>query len=438
MATTLLIVTVGAEVSWLVLRPHMTGGWAWAPLVAAVAAHLVLVERERRRPTLTRRSILVAVAIVLVVAVAVPPFGSRDLYSYAFYGRMVATHHANPYLIRPDRFSGDALLGSLAHPWRRVRTVYGPLFTGVSAVGALGYGTSRLLARLFFQSLEALAMLYGLLLLARRKVRSDALVFLGLSPALLAVVNGGHNDLLAGVLLLAGIVALERRRAVEAGLLLAAAVSVKLLILPGVLIVVVALWINRRGREAWRVGAIVATTTAAGYLFVGGRAALGPLSERGHSISRGSIWHGAADVLASWGGGPALSGVTAQRLAVVATAALGIILVARLRRPVDLGHAAVAALLVSLLATQYVLPWYSAMALPLAALLPPRARFCAYAQATLLLLVYVVAPGTSIRQTPLLPALNGLAPLIQFGLLVTLITLWPPGRPRRGAVAARG
>lgn len=413
----------------------MTGGWAWAPLVAAVAAHLVLVERERRRPTLTRRSILVAVAIVLAVAVAVPPFGSRDLYSYAFYGRMVASHHANPYLIRPDRFPHDALLGSLAHPWRRVRTVYGPLFTGISTAGALGYGTSRLLARLFFQSLEALAMLYGLLLLARRNFRSDTLVFVGLSPALLAVVNGGHNDLLAGVLLLAGIVALDRRRAVPAGLLLAAAVSVKLLILPGVLIVLAALRINRRGRDAWRVGAIVAATAGVGYLLVGGPAALGPLSERGHSVSRGSIWHGIADVVGSLGGSPTLSGVTAQHLALVATAALGIVLVSRLRRPVDLGQAAVAAVLVSLLATQYVLPWYSAMALPLAALLPPRARFCAYAQATLMLLVYVVAPGTSIGQTPLLPALNGLAPLIQCGLLVALITSWTPGRPCHAPVA---
>ena len=432
----MLVVSVLVDVVWLVARPHLTGTWSWVPLLGAIACHLVLLERERRRPALRRGSVIRASAMVLVVAVAVAPSGSRDLYSYAFYGHMIVAHHANPYLVRPDAFATDPLLRSVARPWRDVRTVYGPVFTLLSVAGATGYGTSATLARIYFQGLEALAVLGGLVLLARRRVSTYALIFVGLSPAMLAVVNGGHNDALTGVLLLAGILLVIDRRVLPAGLVLGAAAMVKLIILPAVALVIVALIVNGQRRDAWRASLTIAASIATGYLLVGGPAALAPLRASAQSISRASVWHAMADIISPLSGRAELSGHTAKTLGLLVVAALTIALVARLRRPVDLPLAAVSALLLFLLASQYVLPWYSAMVLPAAGLLSGRVQRVAYLQATLLLLVYVVAPGATTAHLPALGSLVRVAPVIELALIVSLLWRRAPPAPAPGTTPA--
>ena len=311
----LLAGTVVADVALLTVRPQLRGGWSWLPLLAAVGLHLALVERQRRRPTLGTTTVCVAIAMAAAVAVAAPAFGSRDLYSYAFSGRMVAFHHENPYLTAPESFPGDPLLGSVAHVWRGTKTVYGPVFTLISAVGALGYGTSPTLARIYFQAIEACALLAGVALLVKRRVPAHVLLFLGLAPAVLVVVNGGHNDLLTGILLLAGTLALQDRKPWTAGALLGAAVTVKLLIVPGVALVLVAVALGGRRREAWRAASVAVAATMAGYLLVGGPAALRPIADSAQSISRGSLWHGVSRVLRSATDQPGLSGSAARQLA---------------------------------------------------------------------------------------------------------------------------
>src|SRR5437764_5408667 len=62
------------------------------------------------RPFLTRRLVLGAVLVLLTVAVALPPRSSRDVWSYAIYGRAVSVHHTSPYTVDPDAFRGDPVL----------------------------------------------------------------------------------------------------------------------------------------------------------------------------------------------------------------------------------------------------------------------------------------------------------------------------------------
>ena len=431
----LLAAVVGADVVWLVTRPHVHGRWMWVPLLAALGAHLALVEQQVRRPSLTRRQVLLASAVVAVVAVAIPVFGSHDLYLYAFSGRMLGVHHVNPYLTSPDRFSTDPLLQSVAPAWWSRGTAYGPLFTVISAVGSPGFATSPTLARLYFQGLDAAALLLALAVLAARRCPPHVLVFLGLSPAVLAVVNGGHNDLLAGVLLLFGVLALGDRRVVLAGALLAGAVMIKLLVVPGVAAVLVAVALDRRRADAIRAGAIVLGATVAGYLAFGGPAALAPLAGTNGAMSRGSIWHGVIELLRGSSASIRLTEASVQRLALVAVLSVGLAFVLRLRRPVDPAAAMVGALLIFLFATQYVMPWYSTLVLPAAALLAQRARLIAHAQAVLLLLLYVVPPGSLISGVPDLTGLGQITPWVQLAFLVILALWWPR---RAGQSGSRG
>src|SRR5439155_16974450 len=76
-------------------------------VIAVVAGAFVLLVREswRRRVRLT--PIVIAGGLSLALSVAGPLLLSRDVYSYAAYGRMFALHGTNPYVAPPSAFPGD-------------------------------------------------------------------------------------------------------------------------------------------------------------------------------------------------------------------------------------------------------------------------------------------------------------------------------------------
>src|SRR5437588_3527591 len=180
-------------------------------LIAFVSLGL-LVAAEVRRPRLDRRAVLGLGAVVLVVAVAAPPRESRDLWVYAMYGRMVAHHQVSPYRHVAAEFPHDPWAAKVPHGWRQTRSVYGPLFTGVSAAAMAPAGDSFLAGRLFFQLLAAAAVAGCLWLIERRTRSAAALALLALNPVVIvSVVNGGHNDALVGLGVLGGVLLAERR-----------------------------------------------------------------------------------------------------------------------------------------------------------------------------------------------------------------------------------
>jgi hypothetical protein len=398
------------------------------PLLAvALAAFAVVLACHRRTPFLTRRVVVVASGVLMVVAVVTPPTSSKDIWAHVMYGRIVSEHHASPYVHPPADYPTDPTLARMAPAFHHTRSVYGPAFTAASAVGTAAAGESPLAQRLFFQLLSAVAVMLALTLLARRGADPGALAFVGLNPVVVAVVAGGHNDLLVGVALLAAVLAAGDGRPTRTGVLLAFAVLVKVVaVLP--LVAVVAWMVVRRG---WRPGArasvVAAATIVAGYALAGGAAALGPVRAASDFRSKASLW----SFPVTWIERNVFGSQTADvgALAIAAGVVMGVVafvVVASRLGDIDPAMAAGGAALVYLLGAFYVLPWYAAWALPVLALAwRSRLALLAEVQASVLLLVYVDRPG--VRGIVFHDVVGTIAthvvPVLEAVVLVTLIVV---------------
>jgi alpha-1,6-mannosyltransferase len=165
-----------------------------------------VVAWEAWRGRVALRLALLAVVASLALSVAAPLLLSRDVYSYAIYGRMQTVHHANPYEVPPSAFPRDPFAPVVSREWFDTRSVYGPAFTLAS--GAIARSWSPAATILAFKALAAAAVLVGAALAARiaRRVAPGrealAVVLLGLNPVIVVhTVGGGHNDALVACLL---------------------------------------------------------------------------------------------------------------------------------------------------------------------------------------------------------------------------------------------
>ena len=204
---------------------------------------------------------------------------------------------------------------------------------GLAGVGTALAGPSALAVRLFFQGLEA-AALAGVLWIVWQRTRSPAaLAFVGLNPAILIVINGGHNDLLVGLALLGGLVLLADGRPRLAGVVLAMGALVKLVLLLPIAALVFWSWHRRGSRVALEVGSTVGALVVGAYALAGGPAALAPLLHARAQHSRSAVWQLAVRWLlqrsARWGPGVAS---TIGDLALVTIALVAVVVVVRVRR----------------------------------------------------------------------------------------------------------
>ena len=378
-AADVLLVGMTGATALLVVRFDALGPRARlvAVLVAFTTFAALFLPSVRHRALTPRRIVTVSTVLVTLALVA-PPGGSHDLWSYAVYGRLVSVHHVSAYADLPAAFPRDPFFHLVARGWRHTASVYGPAFVALSAVGTRLTGSSVVATRLFFQGVEALALAGAVGIVWRRTRDPVALAFVALNPALILVVNGGHNDVLVGLALLAGTLLLADGRPGLAGLVLAAGALVKLvLLLPfGALL----LWMWRRGdrRATLVAGVTTGSTVLAGYVVSGGRAALAPLFHAGAQHSRSSLWELATQWLAPHFAAPRATLFRVEgdlAVLLVGTVALLIALAEsrseRARVPPDPHTGPIvagAAALVFLIAGAFVLPWYSAWSMPLVAL----------------------------------------------------------------------
>ena len=90
---------------------RLAGSWLIAAGVSAmglaVAGFLVLLREAWRGSVSLRAIVVLAVLADVVVVTMVPLLFSRDVYSYAFYGRIAAVYGENPYVHTPVEFGGD-------------------------------------------------------------------------------------------------------------------------------------------------------------------------------------------------------------------------------------------------------------------------------------------------------------------------------------------
>lgn len=170
-----------------------------------VTAGFLLALRESWRGHMDLATILKLGVVFQLIAICIPVILSRDIYSYAMYGRMLSIYHVNPYVVSPVDFSRDPFFQFVGPLWRDSQTVYGPLFSlisGVLASGAKSIGGLTFLFKLISGAAAIATMFLSARLAQRMRPGREAFaaVLIGWNPVVLfQVIGGGHNDTLIGL-----------------------------------------------------------------------------------------------------------------------------------------------------------------------------------------------------------------------------------------------
>jgi Glycosyltransferase family 87 len=344
----------------------------YALIAAFVAMFLSYALATRAAEQLRARTVLIAIGALHTIALLAPPLFSSDVFSYAAYGRMGAVYATNPYLHGPSAIPLQGLHSLIGAQWLATPSAYGPLFTALSyllvpfdiAVNVAAYklvaaASSLVLILLVWRA----ANLRGL-----SPVRAAVLV--GLNPVIVLFgVGGGHNDLMMLALLAAGLYVLLQERERRGGALIVAATAVKLtagLLLP------FALAGRCRGEGAARlrlaVGAALGgvAVAALAFAFFGTAPLHLPATLQGIQAEGGV--HSIVGFLAGAVGIEPIPRAVSVGLTLVFLAVCAWLLrrvwVGEMDWIVGAGWATVALLLT----TGFLVPWYVAWLLPLAAL----------------------------------------------------------------------
>jgi alpha-1,6-mannosyltransferase len=367
--STFALVAAGCGLAWREgspLHPRDGGlaeqGTAWpflGLLAAAFATYLAGLALIHRRGLALRAAVVVAAAVQLV-PLASPLLLSTDAWTYWGYGWIAARGGGNPYVDPPSAFPESPAAPYLGARWRDTTSVYGPAFTIVSEPIARVAGSSPDAAAWSFKALAAVSVLAAVAAVSRTGRRPAlAAAFVGWNPVLaIHAGGGGHNDALVGALVAGAVALAAHRRATLGGAAWALAVFVKWV--PLLFFALAALAARARSRPTGLVGLLVTAAVVAavstwryGLDWLG---ALGPLTD--DAVRRTSyalpsrleqlgVPHGVALGLA------------------IGTFAVGLLwLVAEaLRGRARLGRAAC----LVLATTPYLVVWYLAWAVPLAA-----------------------------------------------------------------------
>ena len=72
--------------------------------MGAAAFGFILILRESWNRRISMRMVFVLAIAFHVLVLTLPLLFSRDVYSYAYYGRIASTYGANPYVFTPHDF----------------------------------------------------------------------------------------------------------------------------------------------------------------------------------------------------------------------------------------------------------------------------------------------------------------------------------------------
>ena len=319
-------------------------------------------------------AVLMAIAALYMLVLLAPPILSTDMFSYVAYSRLGALYHINPYLHGPNTVSFDALYPFVSPRWITTPTVYGPLFT------ALGYVLARFDLAAQVLVYKFVAAVSGLLVIVivwraaglRGLNRARAVILVGLNPVtILYGVGGGHNDLLMLAVLMGAVYLVLRQRDSTSGALIVVAAAVKLsggLLLPFALA-------NARARgdgRRWSPMVLAGATAATVLIGVPSLVLFGPSVLHLFSTLLGIQSHGGEPSIHGWIltalGCPRWIGAAGIVLDVVFVAAVAWLAFRVWRGRLDWITAAGWATVWMLVTAGFLLPWYVAWLIPLAAL----------------------------------------------------------------------
>jgi Glycosyltransferase family 87 len=334
--------------------------------------------RERGIPTW---AVIGSSIVAIAIASVGPPLFSHDVYSYALYGRMWVLEHANPYIQSPSVAVHDPFLHVASNGFR---SVYGPLFTLISGLVVWIFRTPAATVAAF-KILSGAAWL-GVLALAYRLGRRQgpiqaafAAAVVGLNPVVtLRLIAGGHNDSLVALAIMAALTAWYDGHRVLVTVFLTLGMLVKIV---AVIPLVIFLWWMLRSENTLRdrmvtLGkhlAVVVGLTALAVIPFGAPLRVLSAFSKVTSLSNGSprppellLSSASAHVLRSLGLSQAVHLSNAVFLIFfLGLAALAlVILLRRSDRPI--GEVILLSLLIFMLCSRYLQPWYLAWVVPVA------------------------------------------------------------------------
>jgi hypothetical protein len=436
-----LATAMAANAAVLVAAHWITPTESATLLIVGLVAWVMLIALGWARGTLPVKLVVAAISVTLVCAVATPSSQSKDVYSYAMYGRIVTEHHTNPYNSYPMHFEGDPMRRHVSWVWQRTPDIYGPAFTVVMAALAPVIGESTFLARFLYQLIAALAIAALLVLLWRRTRSPLALAFVGLHPLMaVSVVNGGHPDaIIALAFLIAFLLALEHR-VVLCGLALAVGVAINFSVLVGAVALGAWAWRKWPRRDVIKLGLITAGVGAVPYLFLAGW--MKNAHEHQQLISRQSVWNPLASLITS--SRPFLEVTQSELKSLLpnsTTLIAGILLLVVLVRYTRFSTpelAMGAAIAVFLVTSPWVMPWYAFAAFPFLAMRKPNLLTWSVAIYSALILVGEQFPSLSSRSIGSLShhLLETVVPLIACIACVIAIVSRSREREQETALAA--
>lgn len=368
-------------------------------LLATVSAAIgfVLLIRETWAGRIPVRTVVLLVIAFHVIVLMLPLLFSRDVYSYAFYGRIVSTYRANPYGATPSDFPLNSLFPLTWPGWRTTTSVYGPLFTWMSALmTSVVKKPSEVVTS--FQLLAAAASLGTIAVVGRlvQRVRPErtafAIAMIGCNPIVIYhVVGGGHNDMLVAFFVACAVSLLFAKRELLSAVALALGMSVKASAVVPLALLIVAIVANAPAEHRRRTLALYGGVVAGVWLALalpfmrGGNPISGLLEVSSHDswMAPGQLIVRGASGFGGLIGGDALRApfATAARIGLFAGSLAAVIAIARMiwtstraRTPEGIAAAWGWAFLAITLPSPVLFTWYLVWALPLAWVMPKVAR----------------------------------------------------------------
>lgn len=357
-------------------------------VVFCVATFLLLL-REAWLGRVSVRTVMILAVIYQVVVLLLPLLFSRDVYSYAFYGRIASVYHQNPYVRTPVEFSNDALWPLVGPKWVDTPAVYGPMWTSISAIVARLARSPAGMVESFrviavAGALATTAVIYD----TTRRVWPSRAAFgiaaFALNPVVVFhSIASGHNDVLVGLSVAAAFAFLVRGRELPAVAALALGTLVKAT--AAIPLVLVLVWCVARAARERRVrtalthvglAAAIGLAFALPYLNTHDPT-LGMVELVGHEgwLAPSPTVRRLVDTI-SFGTLGWVARVAFAAILLIAVVGLGRDVARRAteRTPRDIGAAMGWSLVLIMLLGPVLLPWYVTWALPLAWLLPRAPR----------------------------------------------------------------
>lgn len=181
-------------------------------IIYGLCSSLIQRREAQGNDTLALRLIWLTAVVSGCIYIFTPVSTSDDISSYASYGRLLSIHHANPYFIPPSAFPQDPTYPLIY--WRHVVTIYGPVWTLISAFLGWLAGIDGLGYLITFRTFTFAAHLLNILLVTailrtmRRSPRTIALgtLLYAWNPLVLLESSlGGHNDIFMVTFMLLGV-----------------------------------------------------------------------------------------------------------------------------------------------------------------------------------------------------------------------------------------